>query len=1230
MKIRLFQGGSGSSSAASAGVGDPAAARPHRSRPAVDASHSGLTPRPGAVRGGASAAPRNKGILGRLGHVFGHGPSGHGPMPAQSPPAAADTAATLSCKAREDIELRIELKEKVNAARKLEESWNSALKKEAPETAHLSAAATMASLASAARASAEKAYWQVEHKTERLDPGTDETTLASLRQRLEQARSLETYWAQGDDSAQGSTADPATQRNETHLDPGAQDDGQDFQPQAPGPSVRKGDGLLSRLGRGLRPTPGTVQFTPFVGIRVVSPTPTRAQFDTEGRLRTPQEGASKPAALPGKIESTAKAFAGPVRGEAVTAEQVRQDLAAAEADVRTLLQGGGSAGVPTRLPDTFLREDLVDRVMALAGAASPARTLASALADVVGTDVARANAALDALELRHAPREARLDAFCIERALAKTDLGHETLRALQPAALEDPGLSVLEQAVQRDAWKHALRLADQLIEGLPAGVRKPTSLQQAVQMANAALPPEQRSTLVAGTHVAGTALKSARELTAARALVCAQELLVDPAAMPHLALRSAYLAYRNGFDSEGPGTELARFQGRLAKLITYAERASGPSASFPQRVLGHGKSPLSALPFGSAGARLRNPADDFAHVAGAVGMLATQLNQQIEHLPDRRSPEAVGKALRVAAACRYQQEIAEHGWRDKVSIGRSMRNKIVADVVQSLGVDKDAIRSSGAYKELKAMGAMEAGTLRQWAAREDVEATPQLDQQLQKLEGLHNNGDWFPAKGEVTPENVMDVLRDVLLNARSTFDVRYTDTGIHGINANISQVIADAASMLAIPTAIVGPDVKAVRGRQAMVGVGSSSHGGTLFVGTDTRTAVHAGVTGVAGWSFLKDHLSVTAGMQFLPLVKDWSAPKGAMIRTRMECIGPTAPGMEPWRAKMLEVFDTIARSGPEGALPSSKAQVWDALAEHFFKDPDVSFNWMQTEASNTSSTLTGTVGARGSYAGGYKTGLMGSLGGTRFWGNAMQRQDTKGAMKVETISHSSGGGFAVSGALVESPIPLGDFSDTPGHVKQVVLPSAPVIGGSASFLTSSVGTVLRIANDGDRIIPGVTYRDLEFGNVATYLQYVDSRNNAWATSATQFDAAGEVVAQGQDVVNKFLTQVKGNADRGNQIFCERQVMTPDAARTIDEIREAFVRMTPKVESAEALKARTAKMDASIESITKDDSSWRNRFLFVMEANTRQRVVGPAYLVQAQTQTDVSHLHMTAALRAND
>ncbi|HET7864988.1 MAG TPA: hypothetical protein VFL86_11340 [Burkholderiaceae bacterium] len=143
-----------------------------------------------------------------MSHPFGQRTARQEPKPVESQPAA--DPATLSRKAREDVEARIELKEKLNAARKHEQFWNSELKKERPETAELSAAASLAAQARGARVAAEKAYWQVEHKTDRLDPDSEETTLASLRQRLEQARSLEAYWVHGAGDTPSPAADPVT------------------------------------------------------------------------------------------------------------------------------------------------------------------------------------------------------------------------------------------------------------------------------------------------------------------------------------------------------------------------------------------------------------------------------------------------------------------------------------------------------------------------------------------------------------------------------------------------------------------------------------------------------------------------------------------------------------------------------------------------------------------------------------------------------------------------------------------------------------------------------------------------------------------------------------------------------------------------------------------------------------------------------------------------------------
>lgn len=1031
--------------------------------------------------------------------------------------------------------------------------------------------------------------------------------------------------------------------------------------QTPPQPMRSTKGFFNALKRGLRAKPPTVQLGPFVTLNEVPPTPARAPLDVANSLRTPKPGARAPVALAPKIRSTADTYAGGVPQHAPDVGQALRERAAAEAAIVDLFSAADRVPpqVSNRLHHLLARaqaqqapEALAARLGQLAGeqGARPIHTMsvAWALAEVTGGDATRALAALDALgdmggadevpgEVpREVPREVKADVFALQRNLARTSLGFEALQALAPDLLpadDEP----LEALTRREAAMHALRAADAVMAQLPAGEPAPVDLEEVLHWAQAMLPSELRTTGYEAPSSRGMPVGKG-DLLAAKALVCANQLQADPHAMPSLALRSAYLAWRNGYTSEGKGSDLEKTQSRLFKLTTYAERATGTgSKSFLQRMFGYGKSPLSALPLGTVGARLRNPEDDFKTL-NVVDVMVAHLNAQIGRRMqiEGGSRDAlrmvVPKAVRVAAACRYKESMGLKGWRDEVKVGSTMRRQIAQDAAQALGVDVDTIRNDPAFKALHKLN---ASTLKAWAEEERLDAGPdsELGQQLDRLQQLQRNGDHFPK--EATPDQVLDVLRDVAAHARSTFDVRYSDGGIHGINGTVSSLVnkaAAAASLASVPAALAGPDVKLLRGRQAMVNVGSSSHGGTLFVGTDTRSAVHAGVAAAAAWSVAGGAVSATAGLQVLPFMQERSAPKGVMIRTRMQNLGPAVPtgnpggvDNEPWRGKLLEVFDAVARSGPEGRMPRHKEQMWDALADKFFKDPDVSINWMQTQITNTSSAATVSAGARGSFQGGYKAGLVGSAGAWRSWSNKMNREDTAGATKVQTVAHSSAHGVALSAGLVFGAKPLGDFSRTPGHVGSVVLPNAPLVGASVSLLTSSTGVVLRMAEDGGRILPDVTFRDIEFGKVSDYLKYVDSRNDAWSNSAA-VDGVG-----GQEALNKYMTEVKGNADRGNAIFAERQRMTPEAARVIDELREARTRLSPQGRPPNAdEQARIDGLNANIAAVMNDETSWRNRFLFVMEANTRQRTTGLGYLVQAQTQTDVSHLRMTAALKAND
>ncbi len=1077
---------------------------------------------------------------------------------------------------------------------------------------------------------------------------------------------------------------------------------------APRPEVvRSGGGFLDGLKRKLRPQPPVVQAGPFVTVTEVKPTPTRARFDAAEKLRQPSVNPKASTTLAGTLKSTAKSFVGhsPARANGATvahAAPVLTDRATAEATLRQLFSPPASTRPGNNpLAEPLMRngaqqateqlaERLTERLMHLAGQAdspylSQPLSVALTLAPLVGSDAERAMAALDALGSTRGSAAALADAFALQRSLATTSLGFEALQALMPATAHEDDAAHAQ--IRKDATMRALRAADELVRRLPPGAPAPQGLQDVVDMATAMLPSatprprDRRQVLPRG------------DLLAAKALVCAAELQANPQAMPAAPLREAYFDWRNGFTTEGRGSDLEKAKARLFKLHTYGQRAASTDAKpFMQRVLGLGKSPLSALRMGSAGARLRNPKDDFKRFE-AVETFVEALQEQVRTLaaqpgnPDARDA-AVRKTVRAAAAWRYMESIGKKGWRDEVNVSSTMRHQILQDALEMLQalpmIDKESVRRSpeyqglkdtGKYLGLKKVGKMDTGKLETWAREEllgmtdeEFQSHHQRIEQLQarldgvqaaggpqgngelewlrddhlarqrdklkpvadiyRLRELNNNGDLpFPENG--TSKDVLALLRDVMANARPTFDVRYTDGGIHGLNANIAETIQDAASAVGIPAAVVAPNLKLIRGRQALVNVGSAAMGGTLFVGTDTRYAAQAGVAATAGWSLPGKYVSFGAGIQVTPLSHASSSPQGVMIRTRMQSTGPAEPapaGAPNWFAldKLLGVYDSLTKTGPAGDLPQSKEAMWTGMSDRYFKDPDVSVTWLGAKASNTSSSASLTGGAFATIAG-YRAGPTGGIGSTRNWANKLHRSDENGSMPVQTIAHSSGRISAVTGALVAVPRPVAQFPSEPGEVSQVALPSVPIVGATIPLLGSSAGVTLRMSQDGDRIIPDVTYRDLEFTSINDYLNHVDVRNDAWARSCS---APG---TDGQQVLNHFLTEVRGDADRGNQIFVERQSMKPEAARSIDAITETQKRLVPKGRPPTAAEQATlASLSAEANRVMQDPDSWRNRFLYVMEADTSQRVVGNSYLVQAQTQTDVSHLHMTAALKANN
>jgi hypothetical protein len=144
--------------------------------------------------------------------------------------------------------------------------------------------------------------------------------------------------------------------------------------------------------------------------------------------------------------------------------------------------------------------------------------------------------------------------------------------------------------------------------------------------------------------------------------------------------------------------------------------------------------------------------------------------------------------------------------------------------------------------------------------------------------------------------------------------------------------------------------------------------------------------------------------------------------------------------------------------------------------------------------------------------------------------------------------------------------------------------------------------------VPERTYRDTEFTSVGNYLQYIDSRHDAWTHSMN-----------GSQELDTYQTKVKLNATRGNQYYGERQRIVPEAAAEINAYRgtlrmfEQGGRTPTQDEQQEMLRIR-----GEIARLLESPTSWTNHVLYSYESNSASRTSGLSYVGTAQAVKQVS------------
>lgn len=864
-----------------------------------------------------------------------------------------------------------------------------------------------------------------------------------------------------------------------------------------------------------------------------------------------------------------------------------------------------------------------------------ARYLGHALAEATGGDVTRAANALNVLQGHipaPTPQQAQ-DAFATRCVMARSRASFTALRDVEAAPPMNgnlPPATALDTKIHNDADWQTHRAASTLLDAWPAAEPRPASLADLAGAANAMLPPAERVALqvVNGANQAVISQALSGHAQAAKALLCGLELSANPRAEPETRFRAAYFSHRNGIAEK----DLGQVQNRMFSLAKHARRnaTNARTGSWLNRTaqrfrigvkqsFGHEKDPLSTLSMGNAGGLLDHPEKDFSTLL-SIDSVVGRLNDTViaaPHTPPGGQPDAgaMQAAVRAAALRHWKTTIGTKGWlRDDTKFGRLQRNQIASDVATALHTDKNAVRNSPEFQNLPRMN---AATLDAWATQSGADMNAlvgqsgkSLRQNLDRMQAIRQG----PVATPATPQGNIDSLCHLIDNVPKTWSVQMSSGGVYGLDANISENLATALGVVGAPSASVAPDVRYLKGRHAVVEVGSSSHHGEIFIGTDDRKSAHAGVGGFIGWSLAGGKL-MASGYGSLIGGRDTSNPRGVVIRAAFDqTVYPGDP--DAWRNKMTQVVHTLGESGAGGQLPQTKDEMWNGLAHQFFADPDLSVGWIDNHSRTNYGAASVTGGARYVTPANVKFGPL--ISGEAVAGFSKgHATDDSGSRTVN--KSSSGFRAAVNGTatLVASPLPLPVSNQ--GPFNSISFSSAPLVGVGTTMMQTGTGSTLRLYEVDGEIVPERTYQDTEFTKVGSYLQYIDSRNPQWVQS----------IGGDQQELDTYQTKVKLNASRGNQFYGERQRMKPEAAAEINAYR-GTLRMFEhggRVPN-EGEKQEMQRIQGKIARLLSAPGSWTNHVLYSYESNSTQRTRGLSYVFAAQSVKQVSAQRELSALSA--
>jgi hypothetical protein len=369
-------------------------------------------------------------------------------------------------------------------------------------------------------------------------------------------------------------------------------------------------------------------------------------------------------------------------------------------------------------------------------------------------------------------------------------------------------------------------------------------------------------------------------------------------------------------------------------------------------------------------------------------------------------------------------------------------------------------------------------------------------------------------------------------------------------------------------------DVRIAHASTAVLGLGSSHHGGELFLGTQRQVAggIGGGIAASVRKGFSKLGLQAGGGATVTPLAGDRAQVRGVMVRTMRE----EQPHGEAWntakaRDEMVKFVDTMfaLAKGPEGGK-LDPARTWEHLASEFIESDTLSIGWHAQSADSLHHTATASGNARATGIASAKpyeaagVGIAGSITTDLTSKGTNRRTETTGEHRL--IRNNELSRFqvnaSVGGSTISPSIPVSGGSATlapgatPGEKPTVVHgpdPTSetlnapiPLIGKQMNFslVDKGMNVAFRALVDNGRLSETYTLRDVDVRDAGQFKALMAEPGRK--AQFEQVFTAAHGPEHGPHELQKFVDRTENWAGAG-QRYVMRSRLRADVRKGLDE-----------------------------------------------------------------------------------